>query len=43
MKQDYETGDVLDLGCVSTDTKGSNVFAEDSEGGMRAHAGLTED
>lgn len=43
MKQEIESNDLVNLGCVSTDTEGTNFVIEDSEGGMRLHAGLTDD
>jgi len=43
MKQDCETIDVVELGCVSADTEGTNFVFEESEGGMRIHAGLSDD
>ncbi len=43
MKQNCETDDVLELGCVSTDTEGSTFLNEDTEGGMRFKTGLADD
>ena len=43
MKQDCETSDVLELGCLSTDTKGGNWLYEDSDAGMSLHPGLSDD
>ena len=43
MKQDYETNDIVDLGSVSTETKGGNWLYEDSDAGMSLHPGLSDD
>jgi len=43
MKQDCETDDGADLGCVSTDTKGGSWVRLDSEGSMSLMTGLTDD
>ena len=43
MKQDCETSDVIELGCVSADTEGSTFVFEDTEAGMRFKNGLADD
>lgn len=43
MKQEIETNTVLDLGCVSADTKGSTVAFEDIDSGQRLKQGLSDD
>lgn len=43
MKHEIEANDVLDLGCVSTDTKGSTVAFEDIDAGQRLKQGLSDD
>ena len=43
MKHEIETSPVLDLGCVSADTKGSTVAFEDIDGGQRLKQGLSDD
>lgn len=43
MKQDYEIRDVVELGCVSTDTHGGAWIKEDSESGMSLNSGLSDD
>lgn len=43
MKQDCEPNDVVELGCVSTDTHGGQWIKEDSESGMSLNGGLTDD
>lgn len=43
MKQEIETDGVLELGCVSADTKGTHFLVEDSDIGLRASVGLTDD
>lgn len=43
MKQEIETNDVLELGSISADTKGTHFIVEDSDVGLRASTGLTDD
>ena len=42
MKKELENT-VVDLGCVSSDTKGTAFVNEDQEGGQRIKLGLTDD
>jgi len=43
MKQDCETDDVVELGCVSTDTKGGTWVRLDTENSLSMVAGLADD
>lgn len=43
MKQDCEPNDVIELGCVSTDTKGGQWIRLDTENSLSMAAGLADD
>ena len=43
MKQDCETNGVVELGCVSTDTKGGQWVRLDTENSLSLMTGLADD
>lgn len=43
MNREHQSDDIVELGTVSSDTRGSFVRREDQEGGKQPSAGLSDD